>query len=56
MLLEDFVNRQAARVMSGFGMIGDSKVLIPSIARRFCHDLKRIHAVREVRMRMQDAA
>ena len=37
-------------------MVGDAEVLIPPLARRFRHDLKRIHPVREVRMRMQDAA
>ena len=33
-LLEDFVNRQAARVVRGFGMVGDAKILIPPLARR----------------------
>ena len=56
MLLIDFVDRQAARVVRGFGVIGDAEILIPALARRLRHHLQRIDAVRQIGMRMQDAA
>ena len=56
MLLADFVNRETARVVGGFGVVGDAEILISPLPGRFGHDLKRIHTVREVRVRVQDAA
>ena len=37
-------------------MIGDPEILIAALARRLRHHLQRIDAVREIGMRMQDAA
>ena len=55
-LLHDFLDRQAARVMRGFRMVGDAEILIAPLPGRLRHDFKRIHPIRQVGMRMQDAA
>ena len=56
MLLNDFLDRQAACIMGGLGVVGDSEILIPPFPAGPRHHFKRVHAIGEVGMRMQDAA
>ena len=55
MLLNDFLDRQAAGIMGGLGVVGDSEVLIPPFPAGLRHDFKRVHTIGQVGMRMQDA-
>ena len=45
-LFRDLIQRQAARIMRGYGMIRDAEIFETTLARCFCHRLQCLGAVR----------
>jgi hypothetical protein len=41
--------------MGGLRVVGDSEILLPPLPAGLRHHFKRVHTIREVGMRMQDA-